>query len=286
MSLTSEDLITDQLCDYGCGQIAKFKISHGKICCSKHPSGCIISKQKQKKNKSPSKGKAIITDQLCDYGCGQIAKFIYKSGKVCCSESYNSCPEKRKQFSELDHTERTEKSLKTRVELGITKSSQIKGGKTRRETGFYDRLGSHMQELWALSPWNNNPKWRNFHDTEIMIQSTYEEEFLSNLERKNGISWVKDNVSRGPHFYYIDPNTNKKRIYLSDFIIDDIIYEIKGWYTWNNKNKDKNLELGNRAKLNAVLDTGKIVILVLEGKEILYEKNISIMDGTLSTLEN
>jgi len=36
---------------------------------------------------------------LCDYGCGQEAKHQLKNGKWCCSKSYNSCPEVRKNNS-------------------------------------------------------------------------------------------------------------------------------------------------------------------------------------------
>jgi len=34
--------------------------------------------------------------KLCDYGCGQEAKYPFKNGKWCCSRSYNSCPTVRK----------------------------------------------------------------------------------------------------------------------------------------------------------------------------------------------
>lgn len=37
--------------------------------------------------------------QLCDYGCGQEAKFKFKNGKVCCSEFYSQCPSLRKKNS-------------------------------------------------------------------------------------------------------------------------------------------------------------------------------------------
>ena len=37
--------------------------------------------------------------QLCDYGCGQEAKYPFKNGKWCCSKSFKSCPEVRKKQS-------------------------------------------------------------------------------------------------------------------------------------------------------------------------------------------
>lgn len=36
---------------------------------------------------------------LCDYFCGQEAKFQLKNGKWCCSEHYSSCPENRRKNS-------------------------------------------------------------------------------------------------------------------------------------------------------------------------------------------
>jgi len=38
---------------------------------------------------------------LCDYGCGQEAKFHFKNGKWCCSASFNSCPGQRIKQSEI-----------------------------------------------------------------------------------------------------------------------------------------------------------------------------------------
>jgi len=38
--------------------------------------------------------------KLCDYGCGQEAKNKMTNGKLCCSKSYNSCPELKRKNSE------------------------------------------------------------------------------------------------------------------------------------------------------------------------------------------
>jgi|GEM_PF-2935347 len=34
----------------------------------------------------------IQSDQLCKYGCGNLAMYEFKSGKKCCSSHYNKCP--------------------------------------------------------------------------------------------------------------------------------------------------------------------------------------------------
>jgi len=42
---------------------------------------------------------AIETTELCSYGCGQLAKFKFKNGKLCCNDHYNKCPTSREKNS-------------------------------------------------------------------------------------------------------------------------------------------------------------------------------------------
>lgn len=230
-------------------------------------------------NYKKAQASKIQTDQICDYGCETTAHYQFWNGKVCCSKHYNSCKGKRKAFSELDHTDRTQKSLKTRIEKGITKTSQIKAGKTRRESGHYDRLAEKMKEHWNQNPWDNNTQCPllNFKNTDLLYQGSYEFEFLEELEFEHGIEWICENVRRGPSIWYIDPDGDK-RLYISDFIIGDTIYEIKSKWTWNKNGKDVFLEEKNKAKLSACIAEGFNVILVLNNLRIEYE---TIMDGAL-----
>jgi len=215
----------------------------------------------------------IQTEELCYLGCNLKAKFIFKNGKKCCSSHSNSCIAKRERFSkEVDHSVYSKKSLETRIRLGITKSSQVKAGETRRNSGHYVRQAEAMRKHWEKSPWNTNPKWRNYKDTEIVIQSKLEEKFLSELEYKHGLDWIKLNVKRGPCFRYTDPSTKKEKLYISDFICNNTIYEVKGFYTWDRHGEDNNLRLQNIAKLDKVLESNYNVILVLEGENILWKE--------------
>lgn len=246
--------------------------STGKKASSAH-----IEKLKNRPKECYKKPQAseYIGNELCNYGCGQIAKFIFKSEKLCCSTSHNSCPKKRQNFSELDHTESSRKSLATRIEKGITKSSQIKATQTRKENGHYEKLAITMQEHWQINPHNNlgpRGEWIMYKDTDIPYQASYEYSFLENLEKLNGLNWLIENVKRGPAIWYIDPCTEKKRLYISDYIIDSTIYEVKSSYTWNRKGKDLDLENLNKAKLDECLARGYNVVLVLDKKEIKYEK--------------
>lgn len=211
-----------------------------------------------------------VTNELCHYGCGQVARWRFKQGKLCCSKSYNSCPEKRRKFSEeVDHKTYSAKSLATRKIQGITKTSQIKASKTRIESGHYERLSIRMREVWANKPWNNQCRsgFTHYKDTSIPYQGSYELGFLSKLEEKNGLEWIIQNVKRGPATYFSDPISGMRKLYLPDFQIGNVVYEIKSSYTWNQNNTNQNLELLNRAKLESVKEQGFKVVLVLDHKE-------------------
>lgn len=220
------------------------------------------------------KAEPINTIDLCEYGCGNIALFKFAKGKICCSQHQNSCIGKRKLFSDrVDHKQNAAKSLATRTALGITKTSQIKGGATRRASGHYQKLAKTMQEHWAKNPWQNNLECPilPYKNTELSYQGSYEFEFLEEIEFDKGIEWVVTNVKRGPSIWYIDPTDNTERLYISDFIINDTIYEIKSDWTWNKHGKDLVLEEKNKAKLTACVKQGYNAVLVLNQKRILYE---------------
>jgi hypothetical protein len=224
----------------------------------------------------------ITTTELCDYGCGQTAKFQFAVGKKCCSKHYNSCPEKRRKFSEeVDHKVYSAKSLETRKTLGITKSSQIKATATRKANGHYEKLAKTMQSHWEHNPWQNNLECPllKYKNTDLLYQGTYELDFLEELELDNGIEWIIKNVSRGPAIYYIDPTDGATRLYISDFLIENTIYEIKSLWTWNKNGKDKLLEEKNKAKLTTCVENNYNVILVLNHRKIKYDDKFELSMG-------
>ena len=235
-----------------------------------------IAKLKNRAKEIYNKPKAtqIESIDLCMYGCGNIAKYKFANNKLCCSTSHNSCPAKRKEFSDrTDHKETAAKSLATRTELGITKTSRAKAHATMNANGTYAILRTKMQQHWQLHPHQNNLRCPliPYKDTILNYQGTYEYKFLEQLESKNGIDWLTTNVKRGPSIWYIDPTDNIERLYISDFIIDNTIYEIKSGWTWNKKGKDLILEEKNKAKLTSCIDQLYNVVLVLNEKEIKWQ---------------
>lgn len=220
------------------------------------------------------KAESIVTTDLCEYGCGNIAKYKFAKGKLCCSAHQNSCPGKRKAFSDnVDHKQNAAKSLATRTALGITKTSQIKGGATRRANGHYQKLARTMQEHWLKNPWQNNLECPilPYKGTKLTYQGTLEYEFLDELEFENGINWLTSNVKRGPSLWYTDPTDGVERLYISDFVIDNTIYEIKSSWTWDKHGKDLVLREKNKAKLTSCVAQGYNVVLVLNQTRIDYE---------------
>ena len=217
------------------------------------------------------KAEKIDTNENCQYGCNSRAYYKFANGKLCCSLSHNSCPGKRLEFSKrTDHKDRAAKSLETRTKLGITKSSRTKAHETMLKNGTYDILREKMQLAWKKDPWQNNLSCPliEYKNSGVNYQGSFEYDFLENLENEKGIEWIKKNVKRGPRIWYTDPTDNTKRLYISDFIIYNTIYEIKSSWTWNKHGKDMLLEQKNKAKLDAAKNAGFRVILVLNKEYI------------------
>jgi len=138
------------LCDYGCGQEAKFYFkTSGKWCCSKHHSKC-PTKRNQRSIKQ-IKNKLIRENPgLCDYGCGKESKYYFKSvDKWCCSKNVNSCPIKRKNASD-SHSKgellSTEKEELCDYGCGQKAKFQITTGKPKSEEHKQKLKGPKSEE--------------------------------------------------------------------------------------------------------------------------------------------
>jgi hypothetical protein len=195
---------------------------------------------------------------------------MFTNGKICCSKHQNSCSGKRKQFSDrTDHKETAAKSLATRSRLGITKSSRVKAHATMEANGTYQVMREKMQWHWKNNPHQNNVQCPliPYKNTTLNYQGSYEYEFLEKIEQQFGIEWIISNVKRGPSIWYNDPKDGSKRLYISDFLIDNTIYEIKSQWTWNRHGTNEVIENMNKAKLNECVRQGYKVILVLDKQE-------------------
>lgn len=93
-TVSLSDVRTDKLCSYGCGRVAKFR-ARKVLCCSKFTIQCPVQRSKISKTNSKRRGAWTpqpVTNGVCDYGCGQPAKFRYRSGKLSCQSNHQACP--------------------------------------------------------------------------------------------------------------------------------------------------------------------------------------------------
>ena len=173
----SEKIETTDLCDYGCGQVAKFKNKTKKMCCSYHTS-CPANKHKnaQAGRQTTSKKIKLIENikstDLCEYGCGQVAKYINGGKKYICSKSSNSCPEiKRKNSESLSAAYKTGargkmeevyKNLPVKVKESMNWNKDNKyadfsyGGKGNHK-GYLIQERGYQCEGCSLSEWMGKP---------------------------------------------------------------------------------------------------------------------------------
>jgi hypothetical protein len=103
VKLLKQRLESHELCDYGCGKLAKYitNVKARKICCSKISNDCIAVRASRWKNRPRVTETREQVEQrfksggICDYGCGQRAKYLLElktKSSLCCSRSSGCCP--------------------------------------------------------------------------------------------------------------------------------------------------------------------------------------------------
>ena len=120
------------LCSYGCGREAIHQFKNGNWCCSKYLSQCSALKEKNSKG---NKGKKIVSfskidyinkNILCENGCGDVAKYITKTGKKYCSNNHRKC---------LINRQKNSKGHKN-IEYKIGKDHPLYGKKRPEHSNF------------------------------------------------------------------------------------------------------------------------------------------------------
>ena len=88
--------ITAELCSRGCGKQSTHISKKGVNFCHKNPAKCPVVNPKGKKKKSRAAPVKLSYEAICEYGCGEAAKYIFSNGKHCCSKSGGNCTSIRK----------------------------------------------------------------------------------------------------------------------------------------------------------------------------------------------
>lgn len=108
-----------------------------------------------------------------------------------------------------------------------------------------------------------------YYATGLYYQGSYEKEFLDDLAKQGLITTVK----RGPRVYYKNAN-GKTSQYRSDFIIGNLVYEVKSCWTYDHCGKNKKRRVNNKLKLRALKRNGFEVIMVYNKREITFSELI------------
>jgi hypothetical protein len=158
------------LCCY-CGKEAKFKFKNGKFCCEDSRNKCSAMREKNrignlgrthtkeekdkisKALKGSFRSSGIQIDNefvLCDFGCGQIAKFKLKNGKFCCSKRWFSCPIERQKNKQRRLKERQCPEFIQKLRKSISDSWKVPGRLEKNQIGlknYYDNETLEQKEL-------------------------------------------------------------------------------------------------------------------------------------------
>lgn len=108
-----------------------------------------------------------------------------------------------------------------------------------------------------------------YYNSDLYYQGSYEKRFLDKMTDLGLI----DKVKRGPRVSYKNLD-GKVRQYRSDFIIENVVYEIKSCWTYDHKGTDKKRRINNKLKLRSLKREGYDVIMICDDREISFSELI------------
>jgi hypothetical protein len=164
--------------------------------------------------------------QLCEYGCGQEAKFQFKNGKWCCSKHFAKCPVMKEKSKEYNIKGRhpwnkgktdiySEKTLESmRKPRSKTWTWEEIYGKERADLLKIEQSKRMIKYNKKNSPWNKNLKGC-FNKKTIKIMSEKSKKQMESIEVRKNISKkltmkLKDYEEKYPFFCKIEPMRENK----------------------------------------------------------------------------
>jgi hypothetical protein len=295
----AEKYIGNELCEYGCNKVAKYKFKNGKLCCASQGANCSsrrklagekISKSRNIEIEPGVTNAKLIADKISfnkyknvdDNGMNMHQRGAIKSALT----KYNTVDDKGVNIHQLngikysrwinsDLGKETVKnlSLLSKEKQNVINDDGIKEAKRRAikmvETKLND-IDENGMNSFERAHWKYNRKHCGLIEG-VYYQYSNEKRFLLMMKDNNKIHLVK----RGKPIKY---EYNKEiKTYLPDYVIGDDLYEIKSTYTLFGPN-DKFLDV-NISKLNAAKECGYNVHLVVDDVIIKYEDFLNTQRG-------
>lgn len=199
---------------------------------------------------------------LCQYGCGQEAKFVNKSGKYTCSKYCTQCPVNRKKNScggKIAHAKNPEKYFNRKLGGPASKQwrqknpqkylqSLKKQGNTysqNQKSGKFSNpfFGKKHTKASKEKISNGTLKWKThsglhskyypvycpYMRQTVKVQGTWQLKYAEYLNQ-NKINWIR---SRNINLKYRLHQDDYLHTYYPDFYLPDMdkYIQIKGWYS-------------------------------------------------------
>lgn len=246
-----EKIETEDLCCYGCGKKAKYRLKNGKLICESSPSKCPINKQKNSKGVK----KAHEDDP---------ESFFYKGRKGPFGMASEEWREKNR-----------EKEKEIRKKQGETYSNNIKEKKIIPSFLGKKHTKETKQKISNSMGVRNNglvkTKWYKLYspymEREVSLQGSWEYKYALYLNNNN-IKWEK---TKKKHLSYKLFEDDYVHYYYPDFYLpeSDSFIEVKGYY-W----KSTDGRVDDKRKMEAVLKyNSNRKIIILEKEDL---KNLGI----------
>ena len=176
----AEKIETNELCEYGCNNQAKYKTRSGKLICSKSPNSCSINKAKNSggtKESAAKKNYKEIYNNLSEY---TKEKMKWNKGNINADFSYNGKGSHKKVLI-LERGHQCEKcKLLKWLEQTITLELEHKDG---------DNKNNNKENLELLCPnchsFTDTWRGRNINRTSDMYKT--DEEFINAINESSNI---------------------------------------------------------------------------------------------------
>jgi hypothetical protein len=125
--------------------------------------------------------------ELCDYGCGDEARYTFKNGKHCCSEKYRSCPHQAKKIGKTrigkKHSEETKRKIGDKSKARIEKNG---GSYFKGKTHSEETIKKMSERMLGNVPWNKGLT-KETDDRVLQSATKNMDGRTANVGKKNGM---------------------------------------------------------------------------------------------------
>ena len=170
--------------------------------------------------------------QLCDHGCGQLAKFCGTGGKYTCQKKYSECPtyltklSNRTKLSWVDASQRKVDTKNSLVERLHNKETYKKISSTKRiKFGILDPITAKEYRSYARYIRSRAQKWAKDNGYEIGKQTYHVDHKLSILDAwKAGLS--EEIVNHPANLQILEAKLNSGKGSRSSITVEELLLQI------------------------------------------------------------